>query len=45
MVKVLDNWYFQELGPDELRAAVDKAFVVVEGIHNLDDISRFVASH
>jgi hypothetical protein len=39
VVKVLDNYYFKELEPEELKKALDKAIIVRHDIHSLSDLS------
>ena len=39
VVKVLDNYYFKELEPEELKIALDKAIIVRHDIHSLNDLS------
>ena len=40
LVKVLDNYYFQELPPDELKRALEKAVILREDIKTWDDVSK-----
>ena len=40
LVKVLDNYYFQELPPEELKRALDKAIVRRDDIKTWDDVSK-----
>ena len=42
MVKILDNYYFQELPQEELQRQLKDTVMLAQNIHSMDEVSAFM---